>query len=149
VGSQNSSHPRRWRRQAPREASEDPCSGADRCLCSDVGGVHDNPRPVINTARSDFCGWAEGIPQHQPLPSLEPRSSRPGLFIAPLNVAIANYPGQRFPLRNGALVMEKRLKGADGELYLPDPGVSGSGVKLGWGNRAAGVTGGRGAARRT
>jgi len=61
----------------------------------------------INTARSDFCGWAEGIPQHQPLPSLEPRSSRPGLFIAPLNVAIANYPGQRFPLRNGALVIRQ------------------------------------------
>jgi hypothetical protein len=25
-------------------------AGADRCLCSDVGGVHGNPRPVINTA---------------------------------------------------------------------------------------------------
>jgi hypothetical protein len=41
---------------------------------------------------------------------------------AALDAAIANYPGQRFTLRNGHW---------SGKLQLPDPGQSGSGAELG------------------
>jgi hypothetical protein len=56
-------------------------------------------------------GWMEGIPPPDTpnaLPSLKP-SVCPGrgLFIAALDAAIANYPGQRFALRNGALVIKR------------------------------------------
>jgi hypothetical protein len=53
-----------------------------------------------------LVGWKAPPDTPTPLPSLKPRSPRPGLFLCSLlEAAIANYPGQRFTLRNGALVI--------------------------------------------
>ena len=63
-------------------------------------------RTAVDIRGSDF-GWTEGIPPTPPsLLSLKPRSPRPGLFIAAIDAAIANYPGA--PLEANQTVQRSR-----------------------------------------
>jgi hypothetical protein len=90
-------------------------SGADRCLCPDVGGVHGNPRPAV-TVIADDAGAPKLRREHKQIES-EPTAQDLGLQRGLSKGIVVGVRG------GGGVAEEGAIASADGNASAASPGV--------------------------